>query len=124
MLTLFYDLLFVCFMLFFFLRWNIYIMELPQWFSGKDLPAMQETQVRSLEDPREECMADHSSILARKIPWREEPASYSPRGSRESDMPEGTEHTYTLKCTILTDRDGLFTDTHKSVSVIPTHIKL
>ena len=90
-------------------------MELPQWFSGKDLPAMQETQVRSLEDPREECMADHSSILARKIPWREEPASYSPRGSRESDMPEGTEHTYRLKCTIFTDRDGLFIDTHKRV---------
>ena len=41
----------------------------------KNLPAMQEMQVQSLdwEDPLEEGMATHSSIPARKIPWREEP---------------------------------------------------
>ena len=41
----------------------------------KNLPAMQETQVRSLglEDPLEETMATHSSILAWRIPWTEEP---------------------------------------------------
>ena len=41
----------------------------------KYLPAMQETQVRSLaqEDPLEKEMATHSSILAWKIPWTEEP---------------------------------------------------
>ena len=41
----------------------------------KNLPAMQETQVPSLgqEDPLEEEMAMHSSILAWKIPWREQP---------------------------------------------------
>ena len=44
----------------------------------KNLPAMQETQevlVRSLgqEDPLEEEMATHSSILAWRIPWTEEP---------------------------------------------------
>ena len=41
----------------------------------KNLPAMQETQVGSLggEDPLEEEMATHSSILAWKIPWTEEP---------------------------------------------------
>ena len=41
----------------------------------KSLPAMQETQVRSLgqEDPMEKEMATHSSILAWKIPWTEEP---------------------------------------------------
>ena len=41
----------------------------------KNLPAMQETQVQSLgwEDPLEEEMATHSSILAWKIPWTEEP---------------------------------------------------
>ena len=61
----------------------------------KNLPAMQETQVQFLEDPREDCMADHSSVLARKIPWREAPASYSPWGSTESDMTEVTEHTGT-----------------------------
>ena len=36
----------------------------------KNLPAMQETQVRSLgwENPLEECMATHSSILAWRVP--------------------------------------------------------
>ena len=41
----------------------------------KDLPAVQETQIRSLgqEDPLEKGMATHSSILAYRIPWTEEP---------------------------------------------------
>ena len=43
----------------------------------KNLPMQekQETQVRSpgREDPFEEKMTNHSSILARKIPWMEEP---------------------------------------------------
>ena len=41
----------------------------------KSLPAMQETWVRSLgqEEPLEKEMAIHSSILAWKIPWTEEP---------------------------------------------------
>ena len=41
----------------------------------KNLHAMQETQARSLgqEDPLEEGMATHSSILAWRIPWTEEP---------------------------------------------------
>ena len=41
----------------------------------KCLPAMQETWVHSLaqEDPLEKEMATHSSILAWKIPWTEEP---------------------------------------------------
>ena len=41
----------------------------------KNLPAMQETQVQSLglEDPLEKGMAIHSSVLAREIPWTEEP---------------------------------------------------
>ena len=40
----------------------------------KNLPAMQETLVRSLgqEDPLEKGMATHSSILAWRIPWTEE----------------------------------------------------
>ena len=50
-----------------------------QWFSlawtVKCLPAMRETQVRSLgrEDPLEKEMATHASIPAWKIPWMEEP---------------------------------------------------
>ena len=41
----------------------------------KNLPAMQETQVHSLdwEDPLEKKMTTHSSILAWGIPWTEEP---------------------------------------------------
>ena len=41
----------------------------------KNVPAMQETQVRSLslEDPLEKEMATHSRILAWRIPWTEEP---------------------------------------------------
>ena len=41
----------------------------------KNLPAMQQTQVRSLgwEDPLEKEMATHSSILAWEITWTEEP---------------------------------------------------
>ncbi|MES7197580.1 hypothetical protein U6T84_12145, partial [Cutibacterium acnes] len=41
----------------------------------KNLPAVKETHVPSLgrKDPLEEEMATHSSILARKIPWTEEP---------------------------------------------------
>ena len=38
----------------------------------KSLPAVQETQIRSLgwEDPLEKGMANHSSILAWRIPWK------------------------------------------------------
>ena len=48
----------------------------------KNLPAMWETQVQSLgqEDPLEEGVATHSSILAWRIPWTEEPGGYSPWG--------------------------------------------
>ena len=49
---------------------------LPWWLIGKKiLPAMQEMQVQSLrwDDPLEEKIATHSSILAGIIPWTEEP---------------------------------------------------
>ena len=47
-------------------------------------PAVKETQVRSLgrEDPLEEEMATHSSILAWKIPWTEEPGGLQSKGSQ------------------------------------------
>ena len=49
----------------------------------KNLPAMQETQVPSLgqEDPLEEGVATHSSILAWRIPWTEEPDGVQSMGS-------------------------------------------
>ena len=44
----------------------------------KNLPAVQDTQIRSLdwEDPLEKRMDTHSSILAWKIPWTEEPGGF------------------------------------------------
>ena len=47
----------------------------PGGTAVKNLPTMQETQVRSLawEDPQEKAMSTHSSILAWEIPWTEEP---------------------------------------------------
>ena len=48
----------------------------------KNLPAMQETQVRFLdwEDPLEKEMATHSGILAWRIPWAEEPGGLQSMG--------------------------------------------
>ena len=50
----------------------------------KCLPGMQETRVRSLgrEDPLEKEMATHSSTLAWRIPWREEPGRLQSMGSQ------------------------------------------
>ena len=50
----------------------------------KNLPAMQETWVHSLdwEDPLEKKMATHSSILAWRIPWTEEPDGLQSMGSQ------------------------------------------
>ena len=52
----------------------------------KNLPAMQETQVRSLgqEEPLEKGMAPHSSVLAWRIPWTEEPGWLQPTGSQRA----------------------------------------
>ena len=53
----------------------------------KNLSAMQETWVRSLggDYPLEKGMATHSSILAWKIPWTEEPGGIQSMGSPDSD---------------------------------------
>ena len=50
----------------------------------KHLAGMQETRVRSLgrEDPLEKVMATHSSILAWRIPWREETGRLQSMGSQ------------------------------------------
>ena len=47
--------------------------QVPQWV--KNLPAMQEMRIQILgwEDPLEEGEATHSSILAWRIPWTQEP---------------------------------------------------
>ena len=59
---------------------------LMSWASlvAQNLPAMWETWVRSLgrEDPLEEGMATHSSVLAWRIPWTEEPRGLQSMGSQ------------------------------------------
>ena len=54
----------------------------------KNPPAMQETRVLFLgwEDPLEKGMATHSSILAWKVPWTEEPGRLQSVRSQELDM--------------------------------------
>ena len=56
----------------------------------KNMPAMQETLVRYLgwEDSLEEGMAAHSSILAWRIPWTEEPGGRNPWSHKELDTTE------------------------------------
>ena len=51
---------------------------------AKNLPIVQETQVQSLgqEDPLEKGMTAHSSILAWRIPWSEEPGRLQSMGSQ------------------------------------------
>ena len=50
----------------------------------KNLPAMQETQVQSLgrQDPLEKGTTTHSSILAWRISWTEEPGGLQSMGSK------------------------------------------
>ena len=57
----------------------------------------QGTQVQSLgwEDPLEEKMATHSSILAWRIPWTEKPGGLQSRGHKELDTAEATLHPLT-----------------------------
>ena len=52
----------------------------------KNLPAIQESQVQSLgpEDPLEKGMVPHSSILAWRIPWTEEPWWATVNGTAKS----------------------------------------
>ena len=62
------------------------MLDFPGGSVVKNLPAMQQTQVLSLgqEDPLEKRMATHSSILAWRIPWTEEPGRLQSMGSQKS----------------------------------------
>ena len=65
----------------------------------KNLPAMQEPGVKSLgqEDSLEEEMANHSSILAWRLPWTERSlVGYSPWGRKESDTTERLTHLFNI----------------------------
>ena len=65
----------------------------------KSPPAMQEARVPSLgrEDPLENGMATHSSILAWRIPWTEEPGGATVHGVAKSQTRLST-HTLLILC--------------------------
>ena len=73
-----------------------------------------ETQVRSLsrEDPLEEDMATHSSNLAWKVPWSEEPGGLQSRGSQSEPM----ENTRVTRCSC--DYTGFKMINFKTVSLV------
>ena len=79
----------------------------------KNLLAMQETQIWSLgwDDPLEKAMATHSSTLAWKIPWAEEPGRLQSMGSL------GVRHNWTTSL-------SLFTFTHWRRKWQPTPVFL
>ena len=63
----------------------------------QNLPAMQETQLRSLgqEDPLEKGMSTHSRILAWRTPFTEDPGGLQSMGLQKLDMTEQLSHTHT-----------------------------
>ena len=67
----------------------------------KNLPVMQETWVQPLgwEDPLENRMATHSSILAWRIPWTGEPGGLQSMGSQTAGHDWATKHPLTLVIT-------------------------
>ena len=62
----------------------MYLQDFPGGSDVKHLPTMRETWVQSLgwEDPLEEEMATHSSILAWRISWAKEPGGLQSTGSQ------------------------------------------
>ena len=66
---------------------NYCLSGLPRQLMVKNPSSMPKTRIQSLgqEDPLKEEMATHSSILACRIPWKKEPASYRPWGHKESN---------------------------------------
>ena len=74
----------------------------------KILPAMQEMGVQFLgqEDPVEEGVATHSSILAWEIPWTEESGGLQSMGSQELDMTEQLTYTQITTTTPVENPSG------------------
>ena len=83
-----------------YIRYNSSVEGFPGGISSKEPTCQcgrQETRLQSLdrEDPLEKGMATHSSILAWRIPWTEEPGGlYSLQGCKESDTTEVTRHAH------------------------------
>ena len=73
--------------------WTLLTLVAP---TVKRLPTMWETWVQSLgwEDPLEKGMATHSSILAWRIPWTEEPGGLQSMGSQSRTRLSDFTHTH------------------------------
>ena len=103
-------------------------MGLPRWhwWSRTQMPMQetQEAQVWSLdwEDPLEEGMAIHSSILAWKIPWTEEPAGLCSKGSQRagyhwSDLAHTHVHSLKIPCLVIYPEEGKIYNLYKNLYV-------
>ena len=66
---------------------------------AKNLPAMHKTLVQFLiwDDPLEKAMATHSSFLAWRIPWTEEPGGLQSMGSPSVVEPKPDKSSYTVE---------------------------
>ena len=78
---------------------NIFKKGFPGDSVVKNPLTMQERGIQSLgwEDPLEKEMATHSSVLARKIPWTEEPDWLRSMDHRELDRTKATKHNHNYK---------------------------
>ena len=79
-------------------------------------------QLQSLgrEGPLENEMATHSSILAWRIPWTEEPGRLQSMGSQESDTPEAIQHTHTFRNTTPSPFQTMLGKLHTHVLNLPS----
>ena len=72
------------------------------------------------EEPMEKEMATHSSSLAWRTPWPEEPGGYSPWGCRDSNMAEQLTHTHTRAHSHACSHRGVGSSSFQSVPPAPT----
>jgi len=63
---------------------DLYISGLPRWLSGKESAYSSGDLDFNQKDPLQKEMANHSSILAGKIPWTEEPGGLQSMRSQKS----------------------------------------
>ena len=80
-----------------------------RWYSGEE-STCQETQVRSLgrEDALEEEMATHSSILAWRIAWPEEPGGLQAESRKESGMTERLRNGFNRDTLVVMTGEGCY----------------
>ena len=81
---------------------------------------MQETQVQSLgwEDPLEKKMATHSSILAWRMPWTEEPGGLQRMHCKQSDTTERLSLSLSHTVQISSFQEALHSLSHLTVSLL------